>query len=173
MASVFLYKDTRSSYIFVSSACVGLLSILVEISNIIRMTDMYVEYFIVTPFSECLVMMLWHILLKKCAKSVNVDKHHKRRVRALFELNGKKYDILEDKKSALQKEVLEERYSDVLKKYDFSVGDWGYSQLGLKGLYHEDHPKASFDSRIDMLEAYVYEYCNFGCAYFILKKVDE
>ena len=51
----------------------------------------------------------------------------KRRVRALLELNGKKYDILEDKKSALQKEVLEERYSDVLKKYDFIVGDWGYS----------------------------------------------
>lgn len=137
------------------------------------MTYIYGEYFIVTPFSEFLLIILWHILLKKCGKSVNVDNHHKRRDHALLELNGKKYDILEDKKSALQKEVLEERYSDVLKKYDFIVGDWGYSQLRLKGFYHEDHPKASFDSRIDMLEDYLYEYCNFGCAYFILKKVDE
>src|SRR5699024_3317524 len=105
MASVFLYKDNRSSYIFVSSACNELLYIIVEIRNIIRRTYIYGEYFSVTPFSEFLLVILWHILLKKCGKSVNVDNHHKRRVRALLELNGKKYDVLEDKKSALQKEV--------------------------------------------------------------------
>ncbi|HIV74690.1 MAG TPA: YutD family protein, partial [Candidatus Pseudogracilibacillus intestinigallinarum] len=33
--------------------------------------------------------------------------------------------------------------------------------------------KATYDSRIDMVEDYILEYCNFGCAYFILKKVDE
>src|SRR5699024_9566560 len=103
----------------------------------------------------------------------NVDNHHKRSDRALLELNGKKYDILEDKKSALQKEVLEERYSDFLKRYDYIVGEWGYSQLRIKEFYHENHPKASFDSRLAMLEDYLYEYCNLGCAYFILKKVDE
>src|SRR5699024_12300639 len=123
---------------------------------IIRMTYIYGEYFIVTPFSEFLLIILWHILLKKCGKSVNVDNHHKRRVRALLELNGKKYDILEDKKSALQKEDLEERYSDVLTKYDFMVGECEYSQLRLKGFYHEDHTKASKNSGIDMLEDYVY-----------------
>src|SRR5699024_4105187 len=151
-------------------ACIGLLSILVEISNIISITYLYGEYIFMTPFSEFLLIILCHILLKKLFKSLNVYNYHKSRLLALLLLNGKKYDILEDKKSALQKEVLEVRYSDVLKKYDFIVGDWGYSQLRLKGFYHEDHPKASFVSRIDMLEDYLYEYCNFGCAYFILKK---
>ena len=90
----------------------------------------------------------------------------------MIQIHGKKYELLENIKEAFQEEVLEERYSEILKKYDFIVGDWGYNQLRLKGFYHKDHPKASFDSRIDLLEDYLYEYCNFGCAYFILKKVD-
>lgn len=90
----------------------------------------------------------------------------------MIELNGKNYEVLENVKAAVDEEVIEERYSDVLKKFDFIVGDWGYNQLRLKGFYQTDHPKASYDTRIDLLEDYLYEYCNFGCAYFVLKKVD-
>lgn len=90
----------------------------------------------------------------------------------MIEINGKKYELIENIKDGFQEEALNERYADILKKYDYIVGDWGYNQLRLKGFYHRDHSKASFDSRIDMLEDYLYEYCNFGCAYFVLKKIN-
>ncbi|MGM8365199.1 YutD family protein [Virgibacillus sp. W0181] len=90
----------------------------------------------------------------------------------MVEINGKKYKVMEDIKSALQEDVLKERYSDVLKKYDFIVGDWGYNQLRLKGFYDDENTKATFDSKISTLDDYLYEYCNFGCAYFVLQKVD-
>lgn len=91
----------------------------------------------------------------------------------MIELNGKKYEILENVREGFDEEAIGERYTDVLKKYDYIVGDWGYSQLRLKGFYNAERSKATYDSRIDMVEDYILEYCNFGCAYFILKKVDE
>ncbi|MEI3605486.1 YutD family protein [Pseudogracilibacillus sp. SE30717A] len=90
----------------------------------------------------------------------------------MIELNGKKYELIKNIKDGFQEEAVNERYADVLKKYDFIVGDWGYNQLRLKGFYSEENAKASFDTKINTLDDYIYEYCNFGCAYFVLKKVD-
>lgn len=91
----------------------------------------------------------------------------------MVEIKGKQYKILTDQKDAFSEEAFEERYSEVLKKYDYIVGDWGYGQLRLKGFYNEKHPKANYDTRIDFLEDYLYEYCNFGCAYFVLQVIDK
>ncbi|MEJ8778231.1 YutD family protein [Pseudogracilibacillus sp. ICA-222130] len=91
----------------------------------------------------------------------------------MIELNGKKYEVMENVREGFDEGAIAERYTDVLKKYDYIVGDWGYSQLRLKGFYDTERSKATYDSRIDMVEDYILEYCNFGCAYFILKKVDE
>src|SRR5690625_6916734 len=91
----------------------------------------------------------------------------------MIELNGKRYEVVENIKNGFQKEDIENRYSDILKKYDYIVGDWGYSQLRLKGFYDEDHVKASFETTIDTLDDYLYVYCNFGCAYFVLRKLDN
>ncbi len=85
-------------------------------------------------------------------------------------MNGKQYELLENVKEGFQEDAFKDRYSEVLKKYDFIVGDWGYNQLRLKGFYRTDHTKASYDTSIALLEDYLYEYCNFGCAYFVLKK---
>ncbi len=91
----------------------------------------------------------------------------------VIELFGKKYEIVENVKEGLQEEVLKERYSDILKKYDYIVGDWGYDQLRLKGFYEDHNPKSSFDTKISSVEDYLYEFCNFGCAYFVIKKVNK
>ncbi|HLR64167.1 MAG TPA: YutD family protein [Pseudogracilibacillus sp.] len=91
-------------------------------------------------------------------------------MKQLITINGHDYEILENERDAVQEEEISERYSDILKKYDYIVGDWGYGQLRLKGFYEANHPKVSFDTNITMLDDYLYEYCNFGCAYFILKK---
>lgn len=37
----------------------------------------------------------------------------------MIELNGKQYEVLENVKEGFQEEAIVERYSDVLKKYDY------------------------------------------------------
>ena len=90
----------------------------------------------------------------------------------MIELQGQRYKVIENVKNGFQPAAIKERYSEILKKYDFVVGDWGYDQLRLKGFYADDRDKGSFDSKISMLDDYLYEYCNFGCAYFVLQKID-
>ncbi len=58
-----------------------------------------------------------------------------------------------------------------LARYDYIVGDWGYEQLRLKGFFRADNRRAHPDQRIDSLEDYLYEYCNFGCAYFVIERI--
>lgn len=91
----------------------------------------------------------------------------------MFELFGKQYQLMYDYKNGFQKEQVKERFSDILSKYDFIVGDWGYGQLRMRGFYDDQNPKATFDTKISTLEDYLYEYCNFGCAYFVLKKMEQ
>ncbi|AYC29970.1 YutD family protein [Paenisporosarcina cavernae] len=80
------------------------------------------------------------------------------------------YDVLENYRDAVKEEAIAERYSDILRKYDYIVGDWGYGQLRLKGFYDDSNHKATYDTKFSTFQDYLYEYCNFGCAYFILKK---
>ncbi|MFC3041392.1 YutD family protein [Virgibacillus xinjiangensis] len=91
----------------------------------------------------------------------------------MIELHGKTYELIENEKNGFDETALNDRYSEILAKYDFIVGDWGYEQLRLKGFYTDRNTKAPLDSRISTLDDYLYEYCNFGCAYFVLKKVDR
>ena len=91
----------------------------------------------------------------------------------LVELNGKNYEIIENTKDGFQEEALKARYSEILAKYDYIVGDWGYDQLRLKGFYKDRNAKAAIDSKIGALDDYLLEYCNFGCAYFVLKKIPK
>lgn len=91
----------------------------------------------------------------------------------MIEIDGNFYEIIENVKDGFQEEVFNERYSEILKKYDFIVGDWGYDMLRLKGFYNNNNGKAAFDAKIDLLDDYLLEYCNFGCAYFVLEKVEK
>ncbi|WP_084760972.1 YutD-like domain-containing protein [Cohnella panacarvi] len=86
---------------------------------------------------------------------------------------GNAYSLLHENKSGWNPEVFRERYSEVLERFDYIVGDWGYSQLRLRGFYKDGHPRATKESVISSLIDYINEYCNFGCAYFVLAKVDS
>lgn len=86
-------------------------------------------------------------------------------------LQGTKYEILEDVKDGYVEEALKDRYSDILNKYDYIVGDWGYNQLRLRGFFEDENKKSTYNTKISTLTEYIYEYCNFGCSYFVLKKV--
>ena len=77
--------------------------------------------------------------------------------------------LLENVKNAFDVTVFTQRFSDILLKYDYIVGDWGNEQLRLKGFYKEEMQRETKTPYIDYLDDYLKEYCNFGCAYFVLE----
>lgn len=83
------------------------------------------------------------------------------------------YELITDYRNGFEEEAFQGRYSDILAKYDYIVGDWGYGQLRLKGFFEDKNHKATYETKISTLEDYIYEYCNFGCAYFVLKKAGK
>lgn len=80
---------------------------------------------------------------------------------------GIELNILSDHKNAFDQTVFGQRFSALLLKFDYIVGDWGNDQLRLKGFYADDKTVRS-DLKIGRLDDYLTEYCNFGCAYFVL-----
>jgi uncharacterized protein YutD len=85
-------------------------------------------------------------------------------------IGERQYRLVRNYREGFDAERLGERFSEVLTRYDYIVGDWGYDQLRLKGFFREDDQKSLPEQRIDTLEDYLYEYCNFGCAYFVLER---
>ncbi|MGY5338824.1 YutD family protein [Levilactobacillus spicheri] len=98
------------------------------------------------------------------AQVVRVDETH-------LQINGHDYEIVADVRQGFNLEEFAQRYSTILSKYDYLVGDWGFEQLRLKGFYAEDRAGAK-QNQIDAVQDYLYESCNFGCAYFILHNLD-
>ena len=42
------------------------------------------------------------------------------------------FELIEDYRACFDEEIFANRYSDILDKYDYVVGDFGYDQLRLK-----------------------------------------
>jgi len=91
----------------------------------------------------------------------------------LITIDKTQYRVVENHDSGFNEERIEERYNNVLEKYDYIVGDWGYDQLRFKGFYEDERKESTLENRISHLEDYLLEYCNFGCAYFVLEKVKK
>jgi len=89
----------------------------------------------------------------------------------LIQLNNQQFELIEESREGWDEEAFQNRYSEVLNKYDFIVGDWGHEQLRLRGFFNDNNKKAAFDSKVSTVYDYLYEFCNFDCPYFILKKV--
>ncbi|MFC5469963.1 YutD-like domain-containing protein [Cohnella suwonensis] len=91
----------------------------------------------------------------------------------IFMAGGNAYSLTHEYKNGWNPEAFRERYSEVLERFDFIVGDWGYNQLRLRGFYRDGHPRATKESSISSFVDYINEYCNFGCAHFVLNKMDS
>ncbi|MBF0788109.1 MULTISPECIES: YutD-like domain-containing protein [unclassified Streptococcus] len=76
-------------------------------------------------------------------------------------------DLLEDYRDAFDQTAFGQRFSPLMLKFDYIVGDWGNEQLRLKGFYKDERVVKS-DLKISRLDDYLTEFCNFGCAYFVL-----
>lgn len=89
----------------------------------------------------------------------------------MIHMGGRTYEIVVDHRNAYNFEAFRDRYSEVLERYDYIVGDWGYNQLRLKGFFKENNQKSTRDTSVASLSDYLNEYCNFGCAYFVLERM--
>ena len=87
----------------------------------------------------------------------------------LLKSDACQFTVLENHKDALDATRFGQRFSEIMLKYDYIVGDWSNDQLRLKGFYEDERPNTRKTDRISRLSEYLREYCTFGCAYFILK----
>lgn len=138
-----------------------------KLTNEDKQTEQVEEVLIIEENNETAVVEL--------AVETEVAVEEESRVKMLdatrLVIDEREYEIVKDYREAFDKEKLGERFSDILGKYDYIVADWGFEQLRLKGFYDDKNKKAPLEQRISTLEDYIYEYCNFGCAYFVLKRI--
>lgn len=87
----------------------------------------------------------------------------------LLKSDSFQFTVLENHKDALDATRFGQRFSEIMLKYDYIVGDWSNNQLRLKGFHEDERPNTRKTDRISRLSEYLREYCAFGCAYFILK----
>ncbi|HDA5534502.1 TPA: YutD family protein [Staphylococcus aureus] len=83
------------------------------------------------------------------------------------------FELIENYRECFNEEQFIARYSDILDKYDYIVGDYGYDQLRLKGFYKDSNKKAEMSKRFSNIQDYIFEYCNFGCPYFVLRHLSN
>ena len=53
----------------------------------------------------------------------------------LIKVDQHYFELIENYRECFNEEQFIARYSDILDKYDYIVGDYGYDQLRLKGFY--------------------------------------
>ena len=80
------------------------------------------------------------------------------------------YKLIENFKEAFDIDMMEERYTDYLLKYDYIVGDIAYEKLRLRGFYDDHRKGIPIDMKISNLEDYLVEFCNFGSKYFVFER---
>src|SRR5690625_2463685 len=90
-----------------------------------------------------------------------------------FTFSNVEYKLIENHKEAFDLEMMENRYTDYLLKYDYIVGDISYEKLRLRGFYEDYRKGVPIDMKISNLEDYLVEYCSFGCQYFVFEPVEK
>lgn len=91
----------------------------------------------------------------------------------MIKLNDQYFELIEDYRDAFDEETFAQRYSEILDKYDYIVGDIGYEQLRLKGFYKDSNKKVDMGKRFSTIQDYLLEFCNFGCPYFVLRRIPK
>lgn len=81
---------------------------------------------------------------------------------------GIELKLVDNFKDAFDVTAFNQRFSEILTKFDYIVGDWSNEQLRLRGFY-KDSQDVEPELKISRLEDYLLEYCSFGCAYFVLE----
>ena len=90
----------------------------------------------------------------------------------MIEINGKKYEVVENSRDALDIDVLKEKMTDYFETFDYVVGDWAYGKLRLKGFNEKTNKFYKKINDYKNVKTYLEEYCAYGCKYFIIKRIN-
>lgn len=123
-------------------------------------------------YLKLLVGMLCDTIKRRMLRE-EVNDGAKQEIHATVSINNVQYEVIKNFRDGFSEEAFKERYAEILNKYDYIVGDWGYEQLRLRGFFDDSNQRATYDTKISTLSEYLYEYCNFGCAHFVLRKVKK
>ncbi len=88
----------------------------------------------------------------------------------MIKIQNQSYELIKEEKNGFDENAFEERYTDFFAAYDYIVGDWAYGKLRLKGFNDESNPQYNKINDASKIDAYLKNYCAYGCKYFILKK---
>ena len=103
----------------------------------------------------------------------DADKEIIRVDSTLFKFSSIEFKLVENHQEAFDLEIIENRYTDYLLKYDYIVGDISYEKLRLRGFFDDHRKGVPIDMKISNLEDYLVEYCSFGSPYFVFERVDK
>lgn len=85
-------------------------------------------------------------------------------------INEVEYEIIEDYRNALEKEILINKITDYFDDYDYILGDISYGKLRLKGFCDKNNKKCNPINNIENKEQYLKNECAYNCRYFLIKK---
>ncbi len=74
----------------------------------------------------------------------------------LIKVDQHYFELIENYRECFNEEQFIARYSDILDKYDYIVGDYGYDQLRLKGFYKDSNKKQT-NKRFSNIQDYIFE----------------
>ena len=85
------------------------------------------------------------------------------------EAEGFTFTLVENSKDAFDATAFTQRFSEVLSKFDYIVGDWSNEQLRLRGFYKNERAEESLE-KISRLQDYLLEYCSLWLCLFCSRK---
>ena len=91
----------------------------------------------------------------------------------MIELEGIKYNLIEDYKEGFNLDDIKEKYTDYFEPYDYIIGDYSYGKLRLKGFCTKLNKICNKINDIKFKDDYIKNLCSYECKYYVLEKVKE
>lgn len=92
-------------------------------------------------------------------------------MKKVIKVNGFKYEIIKDRGDCFKIDEFTYLYTDYFEEYDYILGDYSYDKLRLKGFCNKENKIFNKINDIQVIDAYIKEYCSYKANYFLLKKV--
>ncbi len=89
----------------------------------------------------------------------------------MFEYKNMKFELIKDEREVFDQEVFEEKYTEVLDKYEYVVGDFAGENLRLNGFYEKK--QKNIEKHVSYIEYYIHAHCAYGAPYYIIKKTAQ
>ena len=88
-------------------------------------------------------------------------------------IDGKKYEVVENYRDALNPVDLEGKITDYFASFDYILGDYAYGKVRLKGFNEKGNKNFKPINDYSKIKEYIENNCAYNCRYFILKVIEK